>query len=129
MANQFFWIFFGTIAVVRIFLWIDPTPAPTIPKLKWHHHVYHKFRTHHWMLGLISIVVAFAIHSLILYAIGLGLFVDELTYLLIGGKTHKDNYSVVSLSGTVIFMILTYFFRQAIITHFFVFNPFTTTAT
>lgn len=70
------------------------------------------------MYGLLCILFSLVIHSLILYAIGLGLFVDELSYLLLKGKNHKDNYSPVSLAGTLIFIILVYIFRTQIITYF-----------
>ncbi len=115
MADQFFWIFFATILITRIFLLLDPTPSPTIGAFKWHHHAYHKFRTHHWMLGLILALIALLVHSLIAYAIGLGLFIDELTYVLMGGKTHKDNYSAMSLVGTLAFVLIVYFSRMIII--------------
>ena len=106
MANEFFLIFLVTILAIRIFLWVRPTPAPTVGT----------FRTHHWMFGVALILIALAIHSLILYAIGLGLFVNELAYLLMGGKTHQDNYSMRSLSGLIFFIILVYIFKaQAIL--------------
>jgi len=87
---------------------MKPLPAPTVGKL----------RVHHYMYGLLGIVIALAIHSLILYAVGWGLFVDELTYLVIGGKTHQDNYSALSLSGTVILMVVIFFARGWIVTPF-----------
>jgi hypothetical protein len=102
MIDYFFSVFLATIVITRIFLLLNPTPAPTIGNV----------RIHHYMYGLVGIAIALVIHSLILYAIGLGLFVDELTYLIIGGKTHRDNYSGISLSGTFILIIIVFFLRN-----------------
>ncbi len=104
-AHHFFMIFLGTVIVTRIFLFLKPIPAPTIKG----------FRIHHWMYGVVGILITLLIHSLILYAVGLGLFVDELTYILIGGKSHKDNYSKISLFGTVIFVIIVFVARDYLI--------------
>ena len=105
MVNQFFTIFLGTIVITRIFLFLKPIPAPTIQG----------FRMHHWMYGLIGVLIALVIHSIPLYAIGLGLFTDELTYILIGGKTHKDNYSKSSLSGTILFIVAVFFLKDYLV--------------
>lgn len=101
LSNQPFLIFFVTILIVRIFVFLKPIPSPTIKG----------FRTHHYMYGIILILAGIIFNSMIVYAIGLGLFVDELTYILIGGKTHKDNYSKTSLFGTLLFTILVFIFR------------------
>lgn len=105
MANQFFTVFLITILVTRIFLFFKPKSAPTIKG----------FRIHHWMYGVAIIVFAFLVHSFILYAVGLGLFVDELTYILMGGKSHEDNYSKISLLGTGAFIVIVFFLRYYLI--------------
>jgi hypothetical protein len=64
------------------------------------------------MYGIILILVSFLLKNPIIYAMGAGLFVDELTYILMGGKTHKDNYSKISLFGTLVFIILVFFLRN-----------------
>lgn len=104
MTDKYFLIFFLTIIVIRTAVWLKPIPGPTIKG----------FRTHHYMYGLLGIILSLVIHSPLLYSIGLGLFVDELTYLLIGGKTHEDNYSKTSLIGTFLFVVLVYFLRYKI---------------
>jgi len=71
---------------------------------------------HHWMYGVILIIISFIVQSIALYAVGLGLFVDELSYILIGGKNHKDNYSIKSILGTVLFIVIVYVFRDKILT-------------
>lgn len=101
----FFLIFVLTILVTRIVLFIKPVASPTIKG----------FRMHHWMYGVILIILSFIFSSITLYAVGLGLFVDELSYILIGGKTHRDNYSTKSLLGTVIFILAIYLLRNQIL--------------
>ena len=105
MSNYFFLIFLATIAITRLFIFVYPIPAPT----------FGKFRTHHYMYGLVGILVGLVLHSVLIYAIGLGLFVDELTYLLMRGKDHKDNYSKISLLGTLFFVIIVFVFRDYLI--------------
>lgn len=107
-ASQFFAIFLSTIVITRLFLFVKPISSPTISG----------FRIHHYMYGIIAIVIGLFIHSILLYAIGLGLFVDELAYLIIGGKDHKDNYSKASLFGTLIFVIVVYILRDYIVLPF-----------
>lgn len=108
MTNQFFLIFLATIVIVRIFVYLFPIPAPTIGK----------FRTHHYMFGIAGMIAGFFTGSIVLYAIGLGLFVDELTYLLIGGRTHEDNYSKISLLGTLFFVAVVFVLRGYLIVPF-----------
>ena len=105
MANQFFLIFLATVIITRIFLFLYPIPAPTI----------RKFRIHHYMYGILGILIGLLFKSLIFYAIGLGLFIDELTYLLIRGKNHEHNYSKVSLIGTLFFVIVVFILRNYLI--------------
>ncbi len=102
MSNYFFPIFLATIIITRVFIFVYPIPAPT----------FGKFRTHHYMYGLVCILVGLFFHSIMIYAIGLGLFVDELTYLLMRGKNHKDNYSKISLLGTLFFVIIVFIFEK-----------------
>lgn len=108
MTNYFFNIFILTILITRIFLFVSPISSPTVKK----------FRIHHYMYGVVGIFLGLLFHSIIIYGIGLGLFVDELTYLLIRGKTHKDNYSWTSLIGTVIFIILIFIFKSYLVLPF-----------
>ena len=95
-ADQFFLIFLCTILITRIFLFYKPISSPTIGN----------FRMHHYMYGIAAIIIGLIMNSIVIYAIGLGLFIDELTYLLIKGKTHADNYSAKSLIGTLFFIVI-----------------------
>ena len=102
--NTFFFIFLITILITRIFLYFKPKPSPTIKRL----------RLHHYMYGIIILIIGLLLDNLASYAIGLGLFIDELTFLFIGGKNHEDNYSNKSLVGTLILVIIVFFFRDQI---------------
>ncbi len=101
----FFAIFFATILITRIFLYVNPVPAPTI----------NGFRMHHYMFGLVLAPAGILFGSVALYAVGLGLFVDELGYLLLGGKTHDENYSKISLLLLALFAILTYLLSEQLL--------------
>ena len=103
--DRFFLIFLATILLVRIFLFFYPTPSPTISG----------FRFHHWMFGIFLLLITFVVRKIPLFAVGLALFVDELTYLIINGQTHAENYSLPSLVGTALFVILIFGGRSKIV--------------
>lgn len=107
MENKlyFFVIFFVTIILTRIFLYFRPISAPTICG----------FRTHHYMYGLIIAPIGALLGSVAIYAIGVGLFVDEFGYLLIRGKTHEENYSKLSLLLLGLFIVLVYIFSDQLL--------------
>lgn len=107
--NMFFLIFATTILLTRIFLYLRPSPSPT----------FLGFRLHHWMYGLVLIPIGLWLNSLILYAVGFGLFVDELAFLLIRGNSHKDNYSILSLLGLTFFVVAVFFMRHYLVASFF----------
>lgn len=101
----FFAIFFVTILITRIFLYFKPIQGPII----------YEFRIHHYMYGIALAVAGALLGSITIYAIGLGLFVDELGFLLIRGKTHEENYSKVSLLLLVLFIILVYILKEQLL--------------
>lgn len=101
MDSRFFFIFFATVVIIRVALYLYPLPAPTIGGL----------RTHHYMYGLLAVAAGLATKSMPLYAIGMGLFIDEATFVLTGGQTHQDNYSNISLLGTLILVGLIFVLR------------------
>ena len=109
-GDYFFLIVLGTVAATRFFLFLTKLPAPSIKG----------FRTRHYMYGLILILVAFFSHSLTIYAVGLGLFVDELPAILVKGPGHKEEqwngceayYTPWCFAGVLILIFLTYLFRD-----------------
>ncbi|MBI2638313.1 hypothetical protein HYW83_01850 [Candidatus Peregrinibacteria bacterium] len=108
LHDTFFAIFFVTILIVRIAVFVKPIAAPTI----------RGWRTHHWMYGFILIITSTIFQIVPMFAIGLALFVDELTFLLMRGKTHADNYSRTSLFGTIFFVLIVYFLRSSLVNLF-----------
>lgn len=110
-GDYFFLIFLGTVAVIRFFL-LWKIGSPTIKG----------FRLRHYMYGVVLIVLAFFNHNLTICAVGLGLLVDELPLILLKGPGHKehfwrgmeDYYSPWCVSGVLIFIFLTYLFRDTI---------------
>lgn len=107
-ADYCFLVFLITIVTIRIALYLTPVAAPTIGG----------FRTHHYMYGVLGISAALMTRSLILFAISAGAFVDEATFVIMRGKTHEDNYSVLSLCGTALFVILVFTFRSWLVLPF-----------
>ena len=105
IENKFFIILLITVLIVRVFLFVDPISSPTIKG----------FRIHHYMYGIVGIPVAILTGSLPLYAISVALFEDEFTYTLMGGKTQRDNYSAISIIGTILFVVLTFFLRKYLV--------------
>ena len=97
-------VFLSTVIITRVLLYFRPTPSPTI----------RGFRTHHWMYGIILVLIAVLFKNIILFGVGSGLFIDELGYILIRGKTHQDNYSVRSFILLAIFVLLVYIMRSEI---------------
>ncbi len=100
--DYFFIVFLLTIVITRLFLYFNPIASPTVEG----------FRLHHYMYGIVFVIIGVVIPNLIIYAIGLGLFVDELTYLLINGRTHEDNYSAISILGTILLSVLVFLIRD-----------------
>lgn len=67
---------------------------------------------HHYVWGLAGTPIAILLHVMPLFAIFLALFIDELTFICIGGSTHEDNYSKMSLLGTIALSVLVCLFSQ-----------------
>ncbi|MDE2037812.1 MAG: hypothetical protein KGI69_01140 [Patescibacteria group bacterium] len=70
------------------------------------------------MYGVFGILIGLATHQLMIFSISLGLFVDELTYLIIGGTSHRDNYSPISILGTIAFIVAVFFLRDYLVAPF-----------
>ncbi len=98
-----------TIIITRVLVYIFNKPSPTIKN----------FRTHHWMFGLVFTIILFCISSfytnIYLLAISMGIFLDEIGFIMIRGKTHEDNYSPKSFMILIIFIFLLFIFRENII--------------
>lgn len=99
-----FWIFAVTIAAVRLWLYFRPRSGPTLLG----------FRVHHYTVGLLGLWISALAQWQYLYAISLGLVVDELTFLALRGETHEDNYSMRSLAGTVVLVAGSYVLQEVL---------------
>lgn len=111
--DQFFLVTMITILLTRVFVYLFPKPSPTIKK----------FRIHHWMYGFLATVVLFLISNfyknIYLLAISMGIFLDEIGFILIGGKTHEDNYSPKSFMILLFFLLFLFIFRKFIVDFYF----------
>ena len=109
LYDRFFLFAIVTILLTRVSVFIFNRPSPTIKN----------FRTHHWMYGLLFTIILFCISrfykNVYLLAISMGIFLDEIGFILIKGKTHKDNYSPKSFIILIFFIILLFIFRETII--------------
>jgi len=105
MANLFYLAVILTVLTTRIFLFIAPIPSPTVGGL----------RLHHYMYGLAGFGLAVVLQSPTLGAVSCGLFVDQVPFLLLAGKTHQDNYSARSLIGLVLLLAFVFLIRNDLV--------------
>ncbi|MBI2102762.1 hypothetical protein HYT55_02905 [Candidatus Woesearchaeota archaeon] len=110
--NIFFIIFIATILVVRIGLYVGGLFADDPDRMGLS---IKGMRIHHWTYGALMVPVGIFLGNIPLLAVGSGLFIDELTYLMMGGETHADNYSFISLIGTVFFVGVVFLLRKQIV--------------
>ena len=98
-----------TVILTRIFVYIFNKPSPTIKN----------FRTHHWMYGLFFTIILFCISSfytnIYLLSISMGIFLDEIGFIIIKGKNHEDNYGPKSFMILIIFILVLFVFRENIV--------------
>ena len=109
LNDKYFLFTFITILITRIIVYIFNKPSPTIKN----------FRTHHWMFGLLFTIIFFCISNfytnIYLLSISTGVFLDEIGFIIIRGKTHEDNYSPKSFMILLFFILLLFIFKEAIV--------------
>lgn len=109
LCDKYFLFTTITIIVTRVLVYIFNKPSPTIKN----------FRTHHWMFGLAFTILLFCISNfytnIYLLSIGTGVFLDEIGFIIIRGKSHQDNYSPKSFMILIFFIILLFIFRENIV--------------
>lgn len=109
LYDKFYLITLATIIITRILVYLFNKPSPTIKS----------FRTHHWMFGLIFTIIFFCISgiytNLYLLSISMGIFLDEIGFIVIKGKNHEDNYSPKSFMILMFFILLLFIFRKPIL--------------
>ena len=112
-SNYFFLIFLTTIVLTRLWLFIKPISSPTIKG----------FKLHHYMYGLVNIVISFFISNITLYAVGFGLFIDEIIFLIPNPSKpfhYKEYNSIKGRLGTLFFIILVYILKSILIKDFLI---------
>lgn len=109
LYDKFFFFTFLTIIVTRVIVYVFNKPSPTIKN----------FRTHHWMFGLFFTIIFFSISSfytnIYLLSISMGIFLDEIGFIIIRGKNHEDNYSPKSFMILLLFLLFLFIFKEIII--------------
>ncbi len=109
LYDKYYLITMLTILITRVFVYIFNKPSPTIKN----------FRTHHWMFGFLFTILLFCISNfytnIYLLSISMGIFLDEIGFIIIKGKTHEDNYSAKSFMILMFFLIILFIFRKDIV--------------
>lgn len=109
LYDKYFLFMVITILITRILVYLFNKPSPTIKN----------FRTHHWMYGLFFTIILFCISNfytnMYLLSICMGIFFDEIGFIIIKGKNHEDNYSPQSFMILIFFIILLFIFREPIV--------------
>lgn len=109
LHDQFFLITMITIIITRILVYVFNKPSPTIKS----------FRTHHWMFGLAFVILLLCLSNfytnLYLFSISTGIFLDEIGFIILRGKTHEDNYSPKSFIILMFFILLLFIFKENIV--------------
>ena len=78
-------------------------------------------RVNHFWIGAILVLVALFLLKnynalkMIIFPIGLGLAADELTFMIFSHRTINDYWSVYSIAGLVISMIIVFIFREKLL--------------
>jgi len=105
-GNYFFLVFLLTIIFTRIELIPKKVHSPTIFGL----------RLHHYMYGLVLTALSLYFSNLTLYAIGIGLFVDELPQIITGSwRNWNDYYSTKEVLRVAMLIILVFIIKGYLI--------------
>ncbi len=109
LYDKFYAFTIASIIITRIWVYLFKKPSPTIKD----------FRTHHWMYGLLFTIILFSISSfytnIFFLSISIGIFLDEIGFIVIRGKTYEDNYSPKSFMILLFSIFLLFLFRESIV--------------
>lgn len=106
ISNYFFLVFLIAILATRVWSVSTRIASPTVGK----------FRTHHYMYGLVLIVFSVFFSNITFYAIGLGLFVDQLPLFVLWRKWLWEDYiSRWCYVGIIFIAVLVYILRNYIL--------------
>src|SRR3989344_1809041 len=106
-STLFFILFVSTILVTRLSVFLIPELDVTFGGII----------IHHFWFGAILLLGALFIPKnnsikMLLYAVGSGLFADQLVFMLLGAGNDKEYWSLPSLLGTVVITGLIFFTRK-----------------
>ncbi len=107
--DQYFLFTMITVIITRVLVYVYNKPSPTIKN----------FRTHHWMFGLMSTILLFCISNyytnIYLLSISMGIFLDEIGFIILKGKSHEDNYSPESFMILIFSLLLLFILKENIV--------------
>ncbi len=109
--NLLYLSFILTIVIIRVGVFLIPGVDITVGK----------FILHHFWFGVLLLMINFFIkegrfnQKFILFGIGLGLFLDELIFMLLGGGGDLQYWNIYSVIGTMLIVLLIFFLRGEIL--------------
>lgn len=109
--NLFYIAYILTILVIRIGVFLFPQRKIIIDGTI----------IHHFWIGVILVLIFLIIPKIynsfrmILFSIGLGIITDELIFMILGGGTVQEYWSIYSVSGTIILAAITFVIRKEIV--------------
>lgn len=110
-ANAFYSIFVITIILIRIGVFLFPLNKIIIGGL----------RINHFWIGLAFFLIVgllakrYNLLRMILFSIGLGIVSDELFFMIFSNRTIDDYWSIYSVSGLIIIMIIVFISRKKLV--------------
>jgi hypothetical protein len=105
-SNYFFLIFLGTIVLTRLVLNLKNMRSPMIYGL----------RLHHYMYGIILVIFSIFKSNPGMYAVGLGLFADEIPQIVPKVSVSWENYhSLKSIAVISVIIVLVYLLQGFIL--------------
>jgi hypothetical protein len=106
--NFLYLLIFLTLLIVRVSVFL--IPEVTIKFLG--------LIIHHFWFGIILIAIGFFISrkksfpKLLFYSIGIGLFIDQLVFMILGAGTDQQYWALPSLLSAIILLIIIFPFRK-----------------
>lgn len=110
-SNIFYLIFVSTILIIRLEVLLFPTNKI----------IFDGIRINHFWIGVIFILFVlflsknYNIIKTVLFPIGLGIAADELFFMIFSNRTLTDYWSIYSVSGLIITMIIVFILRKKLI--------------
>ena len=109
--NIFYIIFALTVLAIRLEVFIFPANKLMVEGLR---------INHFWVGAILVLVALFSLKNykalkIIFFPIGLGLLADELMFMIFSNRTINDYWSVYSITGLLIIMIIVFIFREKLL--------------